>query len=155
MDQEKAQGTFIIHGQYIRDLSFENPKAPFSFQVEEQPGFEVSVDVKTRQIDENNVYEVVLNIITKAVVQNEPLFVIALEYAGIFQVETTGDSSLEKVLLVDCPNMLYPYARRIVSDATRDGGYPAVSLNPVDFLGLYLQKSASQNASQEAPANIN
>ena len=60
MDQEKAQGSFVVHGQYVRDLSFENPKAPFSFQIEEQPAFDVSVDVKTRQIDENNVYEVVL-----------------------------------------------------------------------------------------------
>ncbi|MCE2993543.1 MAG: protein-export chaperone SecB [Candidatus Jidaibacter sp.] len=155
MDQEKAQGSFVVHGQYVRDLSFENPKAPFSFQIEEQPAFDVSVDVKTRQIDENNVYEVVLNIVTKAIVQNEPLFVVALEYAGIFQIETTGDSSLERVLLVDCPNMLYPYARRIVSDATRDGGYPAVSLNPMDFLGLYLQRKSSENSAQESSANIN
>lgn len=153
MDQQ-PQGSFTIHGQYVKDLSFENPKAPFSFQIQEPPAFEISVDVKSAPL-ENKFFEVVLHIVTKAMHENEALFAISLDYAGLFQIEVEDNEELEKILLVHCSNMLYPFARRVISDMTRDGGYPAVSLNPIDFFHLYMQKKDVGATEVPPPANIN
>lgn len=148
----EAQGSLVIHGQYIKDLSFENPKAPGAFQMEREPSFEIGIDVTTSVVGEK-LYEVVLSFGIKAMDEKEPIFVTELQYAGVFGVDMESTEELEKALLVHCASILFPFARRIISDVTRDGGYPPVSLHPVDFLGLYMQKKQLEAA--EPPANSN
>jgi preprotein translocase subunit SecB len=144
--------TLIIHGQYIKDLSFENPNAPTSFQMEQEPAFEIGIDVNTAGVGEN-IYEVSLNLVVKALQDTQAIFIVELKYAGIFTVIMPSPEDLEKALLVQCASILFPFARRIISDVTRDGGYPPVSLHPVDFLGLFMQKKQSE--SEAPPANTN
>lgn len=148
----ETSGNLVIHGQYIKDLSFENPKAPAAFQMEREPSFEIGIDVTTNAVGEN-LYEVALNLVIKAMHDADPIFVTELQYAGVFTVEGASNEELEKVLLVHCASILFPFARRIISDVTRDGGYPPVSLHPVDFLGLYAQKKQLEAAAP--PANSN
>ncbi len=148
----EAKGSLVIHGQYIKDLSFENPKAPASFQMEREPTFDIGIDVTTNTIGEH-LYEVVLKFVVRAMQDKDPVFVTELEYAGVFSVETEDKEELEKALLVQCAAILFPFARRIIADTTRDGGYPPISLHPVDFFGLYLQKKQLEAA--EPPANSN
>jgi preprotein translocase subunit SecB len=148
----ESKGNLVIHGQYIKDLSFENPKAPGSFQMESEPTFDIGIDINTGSIGEN-LYEVVLKFAVKALQTQDPIFVTELEYAGVFSVDMQDKEELEKTLLVQCASILFPFARRIISDITRDGGYPPVSLHPIDFYGLYLQRKHLQEA--EPPANSN
>lgn len=141
---EKAQGSFTVHGQYVKDLSFENPNAPDSLMAQEQPQIGISLDIKINQIDETS-YEVVLAIQIKADSGEKKVFLIELSYAGLFSIESDDEEELEKQLLVQCPLYLFPYVRRIVSDLTRDGGFIPLMLQPIDFFGLYLQKKSTGN----------
>ncbi len=150
----EVKGSLIIHGQYVKDLSFENPKAPAAFQMEREPNFEIGIDVKTGVIGEK-LYEVVLNFVVKAQNESDVIFITELEYAGIFGIEAQSEEELEKILLVQCASLLFPFARKIISDVTRDGGYPPVSLHPVDFMGLYLQKKQLEQSQSIPPANSN
>lgn len=138
------QGSFTIHAQYIKDLSFENPKAPGSFQLKEAPGFNVGLDVEINRLDEE-FFEVALSVEVKAEYNGESLFIISLDYGGIFKVEVEDKEELQKVLAVQCTQYLFPYVRQIISDTTQGGGYMPLYLHPVDFMGLYLQKTASIN----------
>lgn len=148
---EQNTQTLVVHGQYVKDLSFENPMAPESFQNQEEPTFEVSIDVKAGDVG-TDVYEVVLQVEVKSAVKAKTMFVASLQYAGVFTIQAANEEDLERILLVQCPSILFPFGRRIVSDLVRDGGYPPLLLHPVDFLGLYLSKK-SQNP--EPPANLN
>lgn len=137
----QINGSFSVHGQYIKDLSFENPNAPFSFQVQEEPTFDVSLDLAINPL-ENNFYELVMSVLVKAKLQEKDgyLYIISLDFGGLFNVEAPSKEEVEQIIMVHCAAMLYPYARRIVSDSIRDGGYPPLSLNPIDFLSLYMSK---------------
>ena len=135
-----TKGSFIMHAQYVRDLSFENHYAPFAFS-DEAPGFDVSLDVNAREI-EGSTYEVALSVLLKAVRNEEVIFLVELEYAMLTTIESVGTKTLEEVLFIECPNVIFPFARRVMSDVVRDGGYPAVMINPVDFNELYAMKEA-------------
>lgn len=140
----ESKGSFIIHGQYIKDLSFENPNAPDSLMAEEKPQINISLDVKVEQINEAT-FEVTLLCHIKADAADKNMFIVELSYAGLFAVEAEEDEELERLLLVQCPHYLFPFVRRIVSDMTRDGGFIPLLLQPVDFFGLYLQKKGTVN----------
>lgn len=137
----------VVNAQYIKDLSFENPKAPEAFMMKEQPAIDVALDVTVNPLDEN-VFEVVLSIHAKAIVDEKDVFIIELDYAGVFTVSTEDINEREVTLLVYCPAILFPYARRIVSDVSRDGGYPPLMIAPIDFMSLYLNKKEMDVASQ-------
>jgi preprotein translocase subunit SecB len=135
----------VIHGQYIKDLSFENPHAPGSFGVEGEPSFQVGIDVDVNGL-ENNVVEVVLHCNLLASHNEEQVFVVDLQYAGVFSVNMESEADAKEAVLVQCPTILFPFVRRIVSEVVRDGGYAPLSMHPIDFADLYRQKLAQENA---------
>ena len=140
-DQAKRQ--VVINVQYIKDLSFENPGAPGSLVGnKENPKIDVSVDIQIQKLAPNS-YEVALNVAANANVNDKKLFLVELAYAGIFTIDVPAQE-LEPVLMIYCPNLLFPYARRVVSDAVRDGGFPPLMLDPIDFALLYQRHKAAE-----------
>lgn len=128
-----------VLGQYIKDLSLENPHAPQSFQgLQKPPALNVEMEVGMRQLSDR-VFESIINFTGKATNDSKVLYNIELSYAGCFELENIPDENLQQVLLVRCPTLIYPFMRRIVADVTRDGGFPPLMLDPIDFLALYNQ----------------
>jgi preprotein translocase subunit SecB len=140
--------------QYTKDISFESPNSPQSLQPSEaKPNINVSVDVSASK-KSDDVYEVELKIGAKADRSDENLFLAEVSYAGLFQLIGIPENELQPALLIFCPSLLFPYVRRIVSDLTRDGGYPALMLDPIDFAQLYQQRAQqAQQAEQNAQSN--
>lgn len=135
----QAAPRFVVKGQYIKDLSFENPHAPGSLiNLKEKPGLEVSVDLKAQRLQED-MYELTMLLSARASAQNATVFLIELAYGGMFQLVNVPEEHIEPLLLVDAPFVLFPFARRVISDVTRDGGFPPLMLEPIDFHALYRQ----------------
>jgi preprotein translocase subunit SecB len=138
--------TFIVKGQYIKDLSFENPHAPHSLVVPDlKPAIDVNVDIKAQKL-QDDLYEMTLHITTRAVADESTIFLVDLAYCGIFQLANIPPERIEPLLLIDCPFVLFPFARRVIADTTRDGGFPPLMLDPIDFHSLYLQNRAKEEA---------
>ena len=131
-----------ILAQYVRDLSFENILAQKGVDGELNPEIQVNVniDAKKRTIDKQFDVIVKLRVDSKSKNTNNVLFVLELDYGGVFQIENIPDDQLHPYLLIECPRMLFPFLRRIVSDITRDGGFPPLNLENIDFLKLYKQE---------------
>ncbi len=127
--------------QYIKDMSFENPNAPASLQSQEQPRIDVNVSVNAKRAGDN-VFEVELKINAKASAGDATTFLIDLLYAGLFGLSNVPEEALEPFLLIEAPRIIFPFARRIIADAVRDGGFPPLMLDPIDFASLYM---AQQN----------
>ena len=129
-----------IVAQYTKDLSFENPGAPGT--ITNRPNIDLSVDLQARRMD-GPLFEVELKLRINAKSQEDkPVFLLELVYAGLFQIVNVPDDVLQQVLLIEGPHMLFPYARRIISDAVRDGGMPPLMIEPIDFAGLFRSKHA-------------
>jgi len=143
-----AEPTVQMLGQYVKDLSFENPNAPQSFlqQQQPQPKLDINLGVSIRDLTETT-HEVVLNIENRLATDKNVLFHLQLEYAGAFRIENLAPEIRHQVLRVQCPSLLFPFARRLVADLTRDGGFPQLYLDPVDFGQLYMQEMARQQNS--------
>ena len=151
-DAQQAQGPAIrVLGQYIKDLSFENPG---NVQVSTQPNIDLGIDVgATPHVSGDNLYEVSLKLKANAQAEDKILFITELDYAGLFKLDGVSEADLEPMLLIECPRLLFPYARRIISEITRDGGFPPLLIDPVDFVGLYRsQKAKAAQATAPAPA---
>ena len=131
----------ILNMQYTRDLSFEVPGAPEIFaNLRETPQIDLKLDVQARPIqDGQNLFEVSLDIRADARAQDQTCFIAELTYCGIFTVNVP-EADLEPVLLVECPRLLFPFARNILAEVTRDGGFPPVFLNPIDFVALWQSR---------------
>jgi preprotein translocase subunit SecB len=154
----------VVNIQYVKDLSFEVPGAPQVFnQLRGQPQVSINLDVQARRVQEGqNVFEVALIIRAEAHdgaaqgnSQAAPptVFVAELTYAGVFTLNGLPDNAVEPVLLVECPRILFPFARNILSDVTRDGGFPPVLLQPIDFVALWqARRSQAQANAQPAVA---
>ena len=145
MTQKQASSTIRITNQYIKDLSFEIPKAPeiFTKQIQ-KPKVNISVDINATKLNDT-FYEIDLKISSSSSTDEDELFILELQYCGIFEI--TGkkqQEELEQVLLIYCPNILFPFARRIIANTTSDGGFAAMLIDPIDFVALY-QKRKSQN----------
>ena len=136
-----------INAQYVKDLSFENPRAPQSLQQQIQPEVGLNLDVKARPLG-TDVYEVLLTVSATARAQGEPVFVVELTYAGVVTAKCDNQEILGALILVETPRLLFPFARQIVADATRNGGYPPLMINPIDFTELLRrqQQGAPQTA---------
>lgn len=133
----------IVNAQYIKDLSFENPRAPQSLaQQPSAPAVDINVDVNAQPLGPEN-FEVVLAIKASAKINGETLFLLELTYGAVVTVRNVPREMLPPILLVETPRLMFPFARNIVADATRDGGYPPLMINPIDFTDL-LRRSASQ-----------
>lgn len=135
--QATAVPSLVVNAQFIKDLSFENPRAPASLMArEESPKIDVNVNVSARNLGEQT-FEVTLTIRADAKSGDEPAFVAELVYGGVFTLANVPEEALRPTLLIECPRLLFPFARRIIADATRDGGFPPLFINPIDFVALY------------------
>lgn len=149
-ETDQSQPNFAILAQYVKDMSLENPNAPQIFQASTgKPSVDFSVNVTGNRLSEIT-YEVTLNLHIKASSDDKALFLIELDYAGVFGIRNIPEKQLEPVLLVDCPMLLFPFARRIVADASRDAGFHPLLLDPVDFRAIYLGRRAEQKGKEEA-----
>ena len=135
--------------QYVKDLSFENPNAPASLQMTSPPRIEINVNVNAKRAGDN-LYEVELKIEAKAMNDETTAVVVDLLYGGLFGLRNLPEEALEPFLVVEAPRILFPFARRIVADATRDGGFPPLLLEPIDFGSLYMAQQTGQ--ADEGPA---
>lgn len=148
--EQDAAPRLSIVTQYTKDVSFENPGAPGSLgKAGVQPAISVSIDVLVRRGTEPN-YEVELKVSAHAKQGDATLFLVELLYGGVFQLFNIPAETLQPVLLIECPRLLFPFARRIVADMTRDGGYPPLMLDNIDFSQLYRQKMAQMQAQAAA-----
>ncbi len=132
-----------VSAQYVKDLSFESPRAPQSLTgTQGQPQIQVVVDVRATKVNaEQNIFEVTLAIAATAKTGEDALFVMELAYAGLFTLAgIEAGAEMEQTLLIFCPSILFPFARRILAETTRDGGFPPLMLDPIDFAQLYLKR---------------
>ncbi len=131
-----------ILAQYVRDLSFENILAQKGVDGELNPEIQVNVNIDAKKRTTDKQFDVIvkLRVDSKSKNTNNILFVLELDYGGVFQIENVPDDQLHPYLLIECPRMLFPFLRRIVSDVTRDGGFPPLNLENIDFLKLYRQE---------------
>jgi preprotein translocase subunit SecB len=159
--QPQALPPLMVNVQYIKDLSFEVPGAPEIYAtLRSQPAVQINLDVQARSLQEGqNVYEVVLSVKAEAreAVQNgsgegRPVFMAELHYAGVFTLTNVPPEAVEPLLLIECPRLLFPFARTVLSDVTREGGFPPVLLQPIDFVGLWQARKAQEAATPIANA---
>jgi len=139
-----------VLAQYTKDLSFENPNAPGSLAPQQQqPAINIQINVSANNIAENE-YEVTLSIEGKAENAGKLMFSFDLAYAGVFRIMNVPKENLHPLVMIECPRLLFPFAREIIATAVRDGGFPPLMLDPVDFVGLYRQNMERQAAAQAA-----
>jgi preprotein translocase subunit SecB len=136
----------ILNAQYVKDLSFENPRAPQSLiQQTTQPDVEINVDVKARNLGPE-VFEVVLTINATARAQGEPVFLVELAYGSVVTVKNTPAELVPALVLVETPRIVFPFARAVIANATRDGGFPPLMINPIDFAELLRRQQTGTQA---------
>ncbi len=133
--------------QYVKDMSFENPNAPAVYQWQGQPQMDVQFNIGTQNVGQD-VHEVSLKIEIEAKGNEGVAFRIELLYAGLFALRNIPAEQLQPFLLAEAPRLLFPFARRIIADASIDGGFPPLLLDPIDFAGLYLQSAAQQQGGE-------
>ena len=140
-----------ILAQYVRDLSFENILAQKGVDGELNPEIQVNVNIDAKKRTTEKQFDVIvkLRVDSKSKNTDNVLFVLELDYSGVFQIENVPDDQLHPYLLIECPRMLFPFLRRIVSDITRDGGFPPLHLENIDFLKLYRQEIERRKQEEE------
>jgi preprotein translocase subunit SecB len=149
---EKAASLNVL-AQYIKDLSFENPNAPnFTLRPDQAPALNVQINVNAKPLSQTD-FEVELTIEGRAEVEKLVMFAIEVVYAGVFRIQNVPQESTHALVLIECPRLLFPFARQIVADTVRDGGFPPLMLDPVDFAALYRQRMAQQG--QQPPSQPN
>ena len=140
---QPAQPSVKVLAQYIRDLSFENILAQKGVSGDVTPDIQIQVKLDARKRSVTDQYETVikLNIDSKSKDTNDQLFLLEIEYAGVFTVTGVPDEQLHPFLMIECPRMIFPFLRRVVSDLTQDGGFPALNLETIDFMQLYRSEA--------------
>jgi preprotein translocase subunit SecB len=134
-----------VLSQYVKDLSFENPNAPAVYQWQGQPQIDVQFNIGSTQLGDD-AFEVVLKIDVKATAADKTAFQVELAYAGLFALRNIPEDQLQPFLFAEAPRILFPFARRVLADAVRDGGFPPLMLEPIDFGQMYVAQ-AEQNES--------
>lgn len=149
-DAAQQQGPAIrVLSQYIKDLSFENPGAT----VQEQPNIELGIDVGAApKAGNDGTFEVTLKMKARAGTKETALFLIEMDYAGLFQLSGFSQADMEPILLIECPRILFPFARRIIADISAEGGFPPLRIDPVDFGQLYQTQKQRAAAAAQAQA---
>ncbi len=157
-EEEKAAQTvqpqMRVLGQYIRDMSFENIVAQKGASPDVQPDVQVQVNLDAKKRSQDHQFEsaIKLKITSKAKEGDTVLFVLEIDYVGLFHIENVPDDQMHPFLLIECPRMIFPFLRRVVSDITRDGGFPPLNLENIDFISLYRNEIARRQ-NQSAPAD--
>lgn len=137
---------FLIRGQYIKDLSFENPHAPnVVASPTDKPEVNVDISLKATRLDEQH-FELVLKVIAGAKTKATTIFMAELDYASVVQMVNIPEDKMEQILFIDCAAVIFPFARRILADVTRDGGFMPLMLEPIDFVALYARNKANESA---------
>ncbi|PHS28090.1 MAG: protein-export chaperone SecB [Robiginitomaculum sp.] len=159
-DTSEEQGPQLrLLTQYVKDFSFENPNAPASLQSGEAPAIDLEIGVSAHTAQEN-IYEVSLSVTIKATREENTVFLLELVYAGLFMVSGIEEENMGPVLHIECTRLIFPFVRRIISDMTQDGGFPALPLELIDFAAVYragleqqaAQQASDKNGSGDAPA---
>ena len=142
-----------VLAQYIKDFSFENPNAPRSLQpVQQQPAINIQINVSAKPLADTDV-EVELKIEGKAETGGSVLFQFELLYAGVFRMKTIPQPDKHPVMMIECPRLLFPFAREIISSAVMNSGFPPLRIDPVDFVGLYRQRMSEAQAQPQQPGS--
>jgi len=150
-DTQQGQAQLNVLGQYIKDFSFENPNAPRSLQpTQTQPAINIQINVGVQQLAETD-FEVSLKLEGKAESTGTVLFAFDLLFAGVFRIVNVPKETLQPLVMIECPRLLFPFAREIVATTVRNGGFPPLLLDPVDFVALYQQRLAQMQAGQDTP----
>ena len=141
-----TQPTLNVLTQYVKDLSFESPGAPASLRGREKaPGININVNVNANPMSQPE-YDVTLALTAKATIDEEVLFNVELLYGGVFRVEGVPQEHMLPLLFIDCPRLLFPFARQIIADSTRNGGFPPLMIDPIDFAQMFQQRMAEEQA---------
>ncbi|MEM9318679.1 MAG: protein-export chaperone SecB [Pseudomonadota bacterium] len=141
-----------VLGQYVRDLSFENIAMQKGVALQGQPEMQVRVGMDARKRTDNQ-YEVLVKVNVDSKTRDDDpqtIFALELDYGGIFQIENVPEAQLHPFLMIECPRMLFPFIRRVVHDITRDGGFPPLNLENIDFMNIYRQELERRKAGQDA-----
>ena len=140
-DAQAPQGppSIRILAQYIRDLSFENPRAPASLVGGEAPKIDLEVELSAARIEANQ-FQLDMKLSVGATRSGETVFQVELVYGGVFQLDNVGDADLEPIVLMECPRYLFPFARQIIANVVADGGFPPFRMEPLDFAGIYMAR---------------
>lgn len=150
--QKGAEPSIQVIGQYLKDLSFESPKAPASLKSPgDNPNLQIDVNVNVTKLEEQT-FESAIQIKAHASNDGGTIYMLEAVYAGAFQVKNLPADALEPVLLINCPTILYPFLRRIISEMTQEGGFPPLLLDPIDFATLYKQRKAAGAATPQGNA---
>jgi preprotein translocase subunit SecB len=151
-----VQPKLSVLGQFIRDMSFENIAAQKGVSGETQPDIQVQVNLDARKRPQDKQYEVSikLTINAKNKANDAAIFLLEIDYAGIFAIDNVPDQQMHPFLLIECPRMIFPFLRRIVSDVTRDGGFPPLNLETIDFVALYRNELARRLEEQKAQSTV-
>jgi preprotein translocase subunit SecB len=145
---QQTQAQLSVLGQYIKDFSFENPNAPRSLTPPQaQPAINIQINVGVQQLAQTD-YEISLNLEGKAESSGTVLFAFDLTFAGVFRVQNVPAETLQPIVMIECPRLLFPFAREIVATSVRNGGFPPLLLDPVDFVALYQQRAAQTQSPQ-------
>ena len=138
-----------VLAQYIKDLSFENPHAPHSLRPrDKQPEINININVNANPLSETD-FEVELKLEAAAGADADTMFNVELTYGGVFRLENIPQEAIAPAILIECPRMLFPFARQIVADATRNGGFPPLLIDPVDFAALFQQRMAEEQVKSQ------
>lgn len=150
---QPMQPSLSVLAQYIKDFSFENPNAPrILTQLPKKPDIQISVNVSTSKVADND-FEVALQLETKCMNGEEVVYHVDLTFAGVFRIMALPAEAMQPVLLIECPRLIFPFARQIIGDAVRDGGFPPLYLDPIDFAALYRQRMERMAQNQQPTAN--
>ncbi|WP_019219162.1 protein-export chaperone SecB [Bartonella florencae] len=150
-----GEPVFAVLTQYLKDFSFENPSAPRSLRPREKaPQIDININVNANPVGDDN-YDVVLSLSVKAADDAETLFHVELIYGGVFHIKNIPQEHVMPLVFIECPRLLFPFARQIISDATQNGGFPPLWLDPIDFAALFQKRLAEEqkdNQSQTQPS---
>lgn len=149
-----VQPVLKVISQYVRDMSFENVAAQKGKTPQGQPAFNVQVGLDAQKKGDKR-YEVVIKLQVNATSGEDKLFILELDYAGLFEIDNVAEQQMHPFLLIECPRQIFPYLRRIVSDITHDGGFPPLNLDTIDFLNLYRQELQRRAQAEAAAAPKN
>ena len=148
---ENQMPSLQIISQYIKDLSFENPSMGVNVQ---RPQIEFSVDLQARRLQENGPFEVILKMRVSAKQDEKLVFLLEIAYGGLFVLERVPEEVLQPMLLIECPRLMFPFVRRVVSDLISDGGLPPLMIEPIDFAALYRSRMMQAQQQPEAPRAV-
>jgi preprotein translocase subunit SecB len=147
----EATPQLLVLAQYTKDMSFENPNAPNSLTQNTQPQINITVDVSVNPMTGTD-YEVQLRLEGKAEVLGTVMFNVELVFAGMFRLQNVPPENTQMLLMIDCPRLLFPFAREIIANSVRNGGYPPLLIDPIDFIGLYHRRMTQGQQPPAAPA---